>query len=100
MTHDDAFLQAVVENPDDDAPRLMYADWLEERGDPRGEFIRVQVALARSAEDDERRPEWTAREKVLLDLYKSEWTAPLRGLAVACWFRRGFVDEVTLDAPT
>ena len=44
MTHDDAFLQAIIENPDDDAPRLLYADWLEERGDPRGEFIRVQCA--------------------------------------------------------
>ena len=42
MTHDEAFLQAIIDNPDDDAPRLIYADWLEERGDPRGEFIRVQ----------------------------------------------------------
>ena len=33
--HDEAFLQAIRENPDDDAPRLIYADWLEERGDPR-----------------------------------------------------------------
>ena len=44
MTHDDAFLQAIIEDPDHDAPRLLYADWLEERGDPRGEFIRVQCA--------------------------------------------------------
>ncbi len=29
MTPDDAFLQAVIENPADDLPRLMYADWLE-----------------------------------------------------------------------
>jgi uncharacterized protein (TIGR02996 family) len=41
----DAFLQAILDAPDDNAPRLIYADQLEERGDPRGEFIRVQVAL-------------------------------------------------------
>ena len=40
------FLAAICANPDDDAPRLVYADWLDEHGDPRGEFIRVQVELA------------------------------------------------------
>jgi uncharacterized protein (TIGR02996 family) len=38
MNHNDALLQAVLASPDDDTPRLVYADWLEERGDPRGEF--------------------------------------------------------------
>ena len=45
--HEDAFLRAVLDAPGDDAPRLIYADWLTERGDPRGEFIRVQCVLAR-----------------------------------------------------
>ena len=43
---DDAFLHAILAAPDDDTPRLIYADWLEERGDLRGEFIRLQVELA------------------------------------------------------
>ena len=48
MTHDDAFLQAILESPDDDTPRLAYADWLDEHGDPdRAEFLRVQGLLAR-----------------------------------------------------
>lgn len=39
-------LQAILDNPDDDAPRLIYADWLEENGNPeRAEFIRVQIEL-------------------------------------------------------
>lgn len=46
MDDGDRLLQAVLDDPGDDAPRLVLADWLEERGDPRGEFIRVQVALA------------------------------------------------------
>lgn len=40
------FLGKILESPDDDAPRLVFADWLDERGDPRGEFIQVQVELA------------------------------------------------------
>jgi uncharacterized protein (TIGR02996 family) len=32
--HDrDALVRAIIENPDDDAPRLIYADWLNEHGD-------------------------------------------------------------------
>jgi uncharacterized protein (TIGR02996 family) len=47
MTHDEAFLQAMIETPDDDTPRLVYADWLDEHGDPdRAEFIRIQCELA------------------------------------------------------
>jgi uncharacterized protein (TIGR02996 family) len=34
MTDDEAFFRAIVDKPDDDAPRLIYADWLDERGDP------------------------------------------------------------------
>jgi len=38
-----AFLRAIANAPDDDAPRLVYADWLEERGDARAEFVRLEV---------------------------------------------------------
>ena len=34
------FLQRIRAFPDDDAQRLIYADWLEEQGDPRGPFLR------------------------------------------------------------
>jgi uncharacterized protein (TIGR02996 family) len=45
VTHD-AFLAAILAAPDDDAPRLIYADYLDEQGEcDRAEFIRVQVAL-------------------------------------------------------
>lgn len=44
---DQHFLAAVLANPDDDTPRLIYADWLDEqRQGERAEFIRVQVAIA------------------------------------------------------
>lgn len=49
MTHEQAFLAAICEASEDDTPRLVYADWLEEQGrDERAEFIRVQIQLARN----------------------------------------------------
>ncbi|MBA3541481.1 MAG: TIGR02996 domain-containing protein [Deltaproteobacteria bacterium] len=49
-------IAAVAEAPDDDAPRLVYADWLMERGDPRGELVALQCALARADAADELLP--------------------------------------------
>src|SRR5947208_4411815 len=39
---DRAFLQAILASPDDEGIRLIFADWLDEQGDPRGAFIRAQ----------------------------------------------------------
>jgi uncharacterized protein (TIGR02996 family) len=48
MSDADALLAAIRAAPDDDAPRLIYADWLDEHGQSeRAEFIRLQVLLAR-----------------------------------------------------
>jgi uncharacterized protein (TIGR02996 family) len=42
-----AFIEAILAAPADDTPRLVYADWLEENGEPlRAEFIRVQCEVA------------------------------------------------------
>jgi uncharacterized protein (TIGR02996 family) len=41
-----ALLAACHADPDDDTPRLVLADWLEEHDDPRGECVRLQVRLA------------------------------------------------------
>ena len=49
MTSGDAFLDQILTDPDDDRPRMVYADWLLGEGDPRGELIAVQCALARHA---------------------------------------------------
>jgi uncharacterized protein (TIGR02996 family) len=38
---EEAFLGAILAEPGNDLPRLIYADWLEERGDPRAELLRV-----------------------------------------------------------
>src|SRR5262249_10870850 len=103
-THDEAFIEAIVESPDDDGLRLIYADWLDERGDPRGEFIRVQVQLARLPEDDPRQEELEARASELLEEHKDEWVGPVRdivedrGTSPGAVFRRGFVEQLTISA--
>src|SRR5437867_4475006 len=70
----DAFLQAILDAPDDDTPRLVYADWLDEHGDsPRAEFIRVQIERSRLAADDEQRWPLQDRESALRKKYGSKW---------------------------
>ena len=51
-------LAAVIANPRDQATRMIYADWLTEHGDDRGELIRISY--------EAKRPELVEREKVLL----------------------------------
>jgi uncharacterized protein (TIGR02996 family) len=99
-----AFLQDICEHADDDAPRLVYADWLEEQGGEdrraRAEFIRAQCALARLPRDDPRRWDLLERERTLLDRHETAWAAPLRDVASRWRFRRGFVEDVTLPCET
>jgi uncharacterized protein (TIGR02996 family) len=96
MQHED-FWPAILADPSD-TPRLIYADWLEEQGDPRSEFIRVQCELAHLTDDDPRWPALKARETAMLEEYAEEWKRPLRRLVRDGSFRRGFMEEVTMEA--
>jgi uncharacterized protein (TIGR02996 family) len=48
MGDEQAFQQAMLANPDDDSLRLVFADWLEERGDRRGELLRLTHTLTQT----------------------------------------------------
>ena len=51
MNQERALLRAVAAEPDEDLPRLVYADWLDDHGRAEwAEFIRAQVRLARVAQ--------------------------------------------------
>ncbi len=79
-------LAAVHRQPDDDGPRQVLADALIERGDPRGEFIVLQIAGA-----DER------RQRRLLAAHEKSWLGPVAEVTKKdsrVW-RRGFLDECT-----
>jgi uncharacterized protein (TIGR02996 family) len=98
MTHADAFLQDIFAHPDDDAPRLIFADWLEEQGGAnsvaRAEFIRVQCALATGNVPDCQRVELVRREQQILDEWGKEWVRPIHRLVQTWEFHRGFIHRV------
>ena len=102
MTTADALLAAVVANPADDLPRLVYADWCEENGDAeRAEFIRLQIGRANGTATADAH----IREKVLQHAHAERWLAPLRQPGAPLGtrrshavFRRGFVEAVWLPA--
>ena len=95
LTEHRAFLNAISERPEDDLPRLVYADYLDETGDPdRAEFIRVQIALAKLTEGD---AQWSSLDARQNELQKdqAEWRLPIRGIQR---FRRGFVEAIAVTA--
>jgi uncharacterized protein (TIGR02996 family) len=97
MTDHDALLRAIAEHPEEDTPRLMYADWLEENDQPdRAEFVRVQVELGRLDLNDPARRPWVVRHVQFLRDYVPGWKAELPRLAGIDWgdFNRGLVEEV------
>src|SRR5688500_12497737 len=54
MTTEQAFMAEIMARPDEDGPRLVFADWLQEKGDWRGELLRLQVAMRRDSPDPDR----------------------------------------------
>jgi uncharacterized protein (TIGR02996 family) len=71
---------ALRENPDDLAAHMAYGDLLSEQGDPRGEFIQVQLALEDPARPAGQRKELQNREKELLEAHIEEWLGPIHTL--------------------
>ena len=70
------FIASIVAQPEGDTARLVYADWLDEHGQPeRAEFIRVQCELTRRMEESARDAEpLLAREAALLEQHGREWS--------------------------
>jgi uncharacterized protein (TIGR02996 family) len=96
--------QALVENPDDLAAHSAHADYLIEQGDPRGEFIQVQLALEDPRRPASERKQLQEREAALLKTHTREWLGNLSPFLVGQWsdadkpyhyrFARGWLDTV------
>src|SRR5579871_1973919 len=56
MHEEEGFIQAIAVNAEDERSWLAYADWLDERGDRRGELVRLRVALKSLTPDHPQRP--------------------------------------------
>jgi uncharacterized protein (TIGR02996 family) len=120
MTDQDALLRAVCEAPEDNAPRLIYADWLDEHGDPmQAEFIRQHIAMGpRQLQwwgDREAAPirglwnpgkwrfvigDWLRYSEALVDRgFHTKWSGSLARFVelLPTWWRFGPVTELDLD---
>src|SRR5438874_635206 len=98
------FLSSILADREDDAPRLVFSDWLEENGDvERAELIRAQCELARLPAWDRRRQEMAWRAEGLLAHHGARWREELPALKGVAWgeFERGFISTVRVaDAKT
>jgi uncharacterized protein (TIGR02996 family) len=81
-------LTAVLNDPDDDAARLVYADALVLANDPRGEYIQLAIAYERASV--EKRTAMRGRLDALLARHRAHWTQGAGG--ANAHFRRGFVE--------
>jgi uncharacterized protein (TIGR02996 family) len=95
-TIQDAFMADIVANPEDDTPRLIYADWLEDHGRPSAaELIRhadpIPVVL-----DDWRfiRTPGTLPSRLRLAATEVVRNLPLLMRVQRVIIRRGFISEV------
>ncbi|HWG43327.1 MAG TPA: TIGR02996 domain-containing protein [Gemmataceae bacterium] len=89
------FFRDIKEHPDDDTPRLIFADWLQEHGDAaaaaRGEFLRLQVLRHRLSPDDPSYGLLKRREGELFAEHCWTWLGPLRDAARKWTFERGML---------
>ncbi len=77
MGDDAAFELAIREAPDVEITRLVYADWLEERGDARSEFLRLESQLRRMSESAPQYKTLQRRLGVLAKQRDVRWVAAL-----------------------
>jgi len=93
-----AFLNAIRDEPDDDAARLVFSDWLQEHDEAeRAEFIRLQCQLAKGVPDPEERHLLQARMLKLRSKHGEEWLGRLRTRIQSYHFDRGMIG-VTIEA--
>ncbi len=101
IIHDPTFMQAIINNPNDDGLRLVYADWLEEHGyAERADFIRFQIATHGLSERDAKYHEITKRypkNVVLRSDFGSE-ELPTLGKGISFGkYQRGFAESVVVE---
>src|SRR5262245_13310236 len=85
---EEGFLRALQEKPDDDATRLIYADWLDEQGDQpsktKSEYIRLDVQLAPLKEGVRGTRRRKRRRQRLAEQIDSAWLAVVTKAPIEC----------------
>jgi uncharacterized protein (TIGR02996 family) len=104
----DALEAAIRDNPDDLAAHSALADYLQEHGDPRGEFIAVQLALEDPKRTAAQRKKLQQQEQKLFRAHGRDWLGPTLDAAGCHWdrlstqgrsttFRRGWLWAMSLE---
>lgn len=78
----EALEAGLLDHPDDLVRWQAYSDYLTEQGDPRGEFMHVQLALEDESLSADARKKLKAAEKKLLAAHEREWLGPLAAFTV------------------
>jgi len=91
----DRLLREVYDDPASDGPRLVYADFLQQAGDPRGELIALQLQPALTRAQD-KRVQALVRDKQNL----ARWLGPLVAVVRAPVFARGFLHACKVELAT
>jgi hypothetical protein len=94
-------LDAVLADPDAEAPRREFARACDALGDPRGHFIRLQLdaaAAERSGAPSARFLPWVFEADALVVSHGASWSADLRPPCREVFFVRGFAEHVALSA--
>jgi uncharacterized protein (TIGR02996 family) len=95
MSDRDSMLATVIADPDDPLPRLVFADWLDEHGDPAwAELIRIQNGYFKHWTSAE---EMAAREAALIEVVRARYPQ-VPGVTLGPPVR-GFPEKVTLSEP-
>ncbi len=94
--HSPELLAAFRAAPDDDAPLLVLADWLQERGQAWGELIAVQLALGQTTEPSPERARLLRREHELVSTRETWWPYDGVGFRVES-FVRGFPSRIRAE---
>jgi uncharacterized protein (TIGR02996 family) len=78
----EAFERALIADPHDRATASIYADYLMEQNDPRGEFMQVQIALEDESLSRAARAALKKQEAALLKKHEKDWLGPLAAVTV------------------
>jgi uncharacterized protein (TIGR02996 family) len=101
MSTEKALLRGVIDSPEDDLPRLAYADWLDENGKgERADFIRLQVRLAQIPQYERAWQEAYRGRRLMHGDEILQTLPPLPGGVKWAMpnFRRGFPEGVRVDS--
>ncbi len=88
---------ALAADPENVALHSAYADLLIEEGDPRGEYIRLELILEDDGLTEGERKESMRRAKEILHAHKRKWLGPILKDNVKVSWIRGWIDALIIS---